>query len=150
MRISHFSKMPAQPIDGYEADPIMAGPHMQLRQEQGTPNAVGSTDGDNSALRYSRGYYLHVSAVRQASAGVPIDQMKAVEVAAWLHLARPSRAKVRNVYSVLFTHACPNTQNISQVCPNASLVLLEGVTYFAPIQRPEQFNTVVPSFLRGL
>jgi hypothetical protein len=38
-----------------------------------------------------------------------LDEIKAVEVEAWLHglnLARASRAKIRNVFSVMFTHAC--------------------------------------------
>ena len=38
-----------------------------------------------------------------------LDEIKAVEVEAWLRgldLARGSRAKIRNVFSVLFNHAC--------------------------------------------
>jgi integrase len=38
-----------------------------------------------------------------------LDEVKAVEVEAWLRgltLARASRAKIRNVFSVLFNHAC--------------------------------------------
>ena len=38
-----------------------------------------------------------------------LDEIKAVEVETWLRgldLARGSRAKIRNVFSVLFTHAC--------------------------------------------
>ena len=38
-----------------------------------------------------------------------LDEIKAVEVEAWLHginLARASRAKIRNVLCVLFNHAC--------------------------------------------
>jgi integrase len=38
-----------------------------------------------------------------------LDEIKAVEVEAWLsglNLARGSRAKIRNVFCVLFTHAC--------------------------------------------
>lgn len=38
-----------------------------------------------------------------------MDEIKAVEVEAWLrglNLARASRAKIRNVFSVMFSHAC--------------------------------------------
>ena len=33
--------------------------------------------------------------------------------------------------------------------PNAELVILPGVSHFAPLQRPEQFNRVMLAFLEG-
>lgn len=43
-----------------------------------------------------------------------------------------------------------HAEYLARFIPNARLVLLEGVTHFAPLQRPLQFNTVVLNFLRGL
>jgi len=60
-----------------------------------------------STQRTYRGYIRRWIQPRWGSSS--IDQIKAVEVEAWLrglNLARASRAKIRNVFSVLFTHAC--------------------------------------------
>ncbi len=37
---------------------------------------------------------------------------------------------------------------LAQVIPGAELVILPGVSHFAPLQRPEQFNDAVLAFLR--
>jgi len=43
-----------------------------------------------------------------------------------------------------------HAEHLARSIPNARLVLLEGVTHFAPLQRPEQFNEVVLGFLHSL
>ncbi|WP_246153744.1 tyrosine-type recombinase/integrase [Terriglobus albidus] len=60
-----------------------------------------------STERTYRGYIRRW--IRPRWGSLSLDEIKAVEVEAWLHrlnLARASRAKIRNVFSVLFTHAC--------------------------------------------
>jgi len=42
-----------------------------------------------------------------------------------------------------------HAEHLARSIPNARLILLEGVTHFAPLQRPEQFNEVVRGFLLG-
>lgn len=39
---------------------------------------------------------------------------------------------------------------LAETIPGADLVILPGVTHFAPLQRPEQFNTSMLAFLRGV
>ncbi|WP_341675441.1 alpha/beta hydrolase [Niveibacterium sp. SC-1] len=43
-----------------------------------------------------------------------------------------------------------HSQYLAQTIPGARFVPLEGVTHFAPVQRPEVFNRVVLDFLAGL
>ncbi|QEE27572.1 alpha/beta hydrolase [Terriglobus albidus] len=43
-----------------------------------------------------------------------------------------------------------HAEYLARSIPNARLALLEGVTHFAPLQRPEPFNVEVLGFLRGL
>jgi pimeloyl-ACP methyl ester carboxylesterase len=40
-----------------------------------------------------------------------------------------------------------HAEYLSRTIPNAALTLLNGVSHFAPLQRPEQFNTAVLAFL---
>ena len=41
-----------------------------------------------------------------------------------------------------------NTRNIwLEVIPNAELIVLNGVSHFAPLQRPEQFNAAILEFV---
>ena len=40
-----------------------------------------------------------------------------------------------------------HAQYLARVIPGARLVLLSGVTHFAPLQRPEQFNEALETFL---
>jgi pimeloyl-ACP methyl ester carboxylesterase len=41
-----------------------------------------------------------------------------------------------------------HAEYLARSIPNAELVYLYGVSHFAPLQRPEQFNSVVLAFLR--
>lgn len=43
-----------------------------------------------------------------------------------------------------------HAEYLAQTLPRASLRLIEGVTHFAPLQRPELFNTAVLNFLAAL
>jgi len=36
---------------------------------------------------------------------------------------------------------------LARSIPNAAFVVLNGVTHFAPLQRPEQFNTAMLAFI---
>jgi pimeloyl-ACP methyl ester carboxylesterase len=40
-----------------------------------------------------------------------------------------------------------HAEYLAQSIPNAAFVLLQGVSHFAPLQRPEQFNSAVLAFL---
>jgi pimeloyl-ACP methyl ester carboxylesterase len=40
-----------------------------------------------------------------------------------------------------------HAQYLARSIPNAELVVLNGVSHFAPLQRPEQFNTTMLAFL---
>jgi pimeloyl-ACP methyl ester carboxylesterase len=40
-----------------------------------------------------------------------------------------------------------HAEYLTRSLPNAEFVLLNGVSHFAPLQRPEQFNTVMFDFL---
>jgi pimeloyl-ACP methyl ester carboxylesterase len=40
-----------------------------------------------------------------------------------------------------------HAEYLARTIPGAELILLRGVTHFAPLQRPDQFNSVVRSFL---
>ena len=40
-----------------------------------------------------------------------------------------------------------HAEYLARSIPMAELVLLPGVSHFAPLQRPEQFNTVMSAFL---
>jgi pimeloyl-ACP methyl ester carboxylesterase len=40
-----------------------------------------------------------------------------------------------------------HAQSLAHALPRAEFVLLEGVSHFAPLQRPGQFNTAVLAFL---
>jgi pimeloyl-ACP methyl ester carboxylesterase len=40
-----------------------------------------------------------------------------------------------------------HAEYLARSIPNAELVILNGVSHFAPLQRPEQFNSVVRAFL---
>jgi pimeloyl-ACP methyl ester carboxylesterase len=46
---------------------------------------------------------------------------------------------------IRFEHA----EYLALSIPNASLLELKGVTHFAPLQRPDEFNAAVLSFLKG-
>jgi pimeloyl-ACP methyl ester carboxylesterase len=39
-----------------------------------------------------------------------------------------------------------HAEYLARSIPNAELVILNGVSHFAPLQRPEQFNTVMLAF----
>jgi pimeloyl-ACP methyl ester carboxylesterase len=41
-----------------------------------------------------------------------------------------------------------HAEYLTRSIPNARLVVLEGVSHFAPLQRPEQFNSAVLEFIR--
>jgi pimeloyl-ACP methyl ester carboxylesterase len=41
-----------------------------------------------------------------------------------------------------------HAEYLAQSIPNANYVFLEGVSHFAPLQRPGQFNTAILEFLR--
>jgi pimeloyl-ACP methyl ester carboxylesterase len=41
-----------------------------------------------------------------------------------------------------------HAEYLARTIPNARLVILEGVSHFAPLQRPEQFNSAVLEFIR--
>jgi pimeloyl-ACP methyl ester carboxylesterase len=43
-----------------------------------------------------------------------------------------------------------HAEYIAQSIPNAELVVLPGVSHFAPLQRPEQFNDALLAFLRRI
>lgn len=43
-----------------------------------------------------------------------------------------------------------HAEYLARSIPGADLVVLPGVTHFAPLHRPEQFNTTVLAFLRGV
>jgi len=43
-----------------------------------------------------------------------------------------------------------HAEYLSQSIPNAELVVLSGVSHFAPLQRPEQFNDALLAFLRRI
>jgi len=40
-----------------------------------------------------------------------------------------------------------HAEYVAQGIPNAELILLNGVSHFAPLQRPEQFNAAMLSFV---
>jgi pimeloyl-ACP methyl ester carboxylesterase len=42
-----------------------------------------------------------------------------------------------------------HAEYLARTIPGARLILLSGVTHFAPLQRPEQFNSVLLAFLAG-
>ncbi|MEM6429637.1 MAG: alpha/beta hydrolase, partial [Deinococcota bacterium] len=42
-----------------------------------------------------------------------------------------------------------HAEYLAQTLPNARFVHLSGVSHFAPLQRPKQFNHVLLEFLRG-
>jgi pimeloyl-ACP methyl ester carboxylesterase len=42
---------------------------------------------------------------------------------------------------------CEHAEYLARSIPNAEFILLPGVSHFAPLQRPEQFNTVLLKFL---
>ena len=41
-----------------------------------------------------------------------------------------------------------HAEYLARSIPDAELVILPGVTHFAPLQRPDQFNTAMLAFLR--
>src|SRR5215470_9112137 len=41
-----------------------------------------------------------------------------------------------------------HAEHLARCIPGAELILLPGVSHFAPLQRPDQFNAVVLAFLR--
>lgn len=43
-----------------------------------------------------------------------------------------------------------HAQYLAQTIPGAELIILPGVSHFAPIQRPDQFNDVMLSFIDNL
>ena len=44
-----------------------------------------------------------------------------------------------------------HAEYLARSIPNAELVILPGVSHFAPLQRPEQFNTAMLAFVgKGL
>lgn len=43
-----------------------------------------------------------------------------------------------------------HAEYLAQTIPGAQLLILPGVTHFAPLQRPEQFNAALLAFLRDL
>jgi pimeloyl-ACP methyl ester carboxylesterase len=42
---------------------------------------------------------------------------------------------------------CEHAEYLARSIPGAEFILLRGMTHFAPLQRPEQFNSVLRSFL---
>jgi pimeloyl-ACP methyl ester carboxylesterase len=42
-----------------------------------------------------------------------------------------------------------HTEYLAQSIPNARYLVLDGVSHFAPLQRPHQFNAAILEFLRG-
>jgi len=42
-----------------------------------------------------------------------------------------------------------HAEYLARTIPGARLILLPGVTHFAPLQRPQQFNSVLQTFLAG-
>ena len=40
-----------------------------------------------------------------------------------------------------------HAEHLAQSIPNAELIVLNGVSHFAPLQRPEQFNTAMLEFV---
>ena len=40
-----------------------------------------------------------------------------------------------------------HAEYLARTLPNAELIVLDGVSHFAPLQRPEQFNAAVLAFL---
>jgi pimeloyl-ACP methyl ester carboxylesterase len=42
---------------------------------------------------------------------------------------------------------CEHAEYIARSIPNAKFVILDGVSHFAPLQRPEQFNTAMLAFV---
>jgi pimeloyl-ACP methyl ester carboxylesterase len=43
-----------------------------------------------------------------------------------------------------------HAEYLAQSIPNADLILLDGVSHFAPLQRPDQFNTAILAFIKRL
>jgi pimeloyl-ACP methyl ester carboxylesterase len=43
-----------------------------------------------------------------------------------------------------------HAEYLAQSIPNAKLIVLNGVSHFAPLQRPEQFNAAVLSFAHNV
>jgi pimeloyl-ACP methyl ester carboxylesterase len=43
-----------------------------------------------------------------------------------------------------------HAEYLARSIPRADFVVLPGVTHFAPLQRPEQFNNVMLAFLRSV
>ncbi len=43
-----------------------------------------------------------------------------------------------------------HAEYLARTIPGAELIVLEGVSHFAPLQRPEVFNAAVLGFLSGL
>jgi pimeloyl-ACP methyl ester carboxylesterase len=41
-----------------------------------------------------------------------------------------------------------HAEYLARTIPGAQLILLQEVTHFAPLQRPESFNSVLQTFLR--
>ena len=41
-----------------------------------------------------------------------------------------------------------HARHLAQNIPNAELVILEGVSHFAPLQRPDIFNAAMLAFVR--
>jgi pimeloyl-ACP methyl ester carboxylesterase len=44
---------------------------------------------------------------------------------------------------------CEHAEHLARSIPNARFLLLDGVSHFAPLQRPQQFNAAILEFLRG-
>jgi pimeloyl-ACP methyl ester carboxylesterase len=44
---------------------------------------------------------------------------------------------------------CEHAEYLMRSIPNARYFVLDGVSHFAPLQRPEQFNAAILEFLRG-
>ena len=42
-----------------------------------------------------------------------------------------------------------HAEYLARNIPNAELVVLNGVSHFAPLQRPEQFNNAILAFISG-
>ena len=40
-----------------------------------------------------------------------------------------------------------HAEYLAQAIPNAELIVLKAVSHFAPLQRPEQFNTAMLAFV---
>jgi pimeloyl-ACP methyl ester carboxylesterase len=43
-----------------------------------------------------------------------------------------------------------HAEYLARTIPNAELVMLDGVSHFAPLQRPELFNAAMLGFVEGL